>query len=189
VSELICCCTECLVGFVDVETEVFPSCLTGCITKGCQNRALCVGPMDCCEGDLCNSATPTGLRVFFVVVVGVVEYSENQWALDLEYSESFVTVFCISAQHLDWAATHVTSTMTSAYSAQLVPPLPTVVSPLKWKVRFSSTPEVFGSNAEHFKDIIYHRRAELKCCCTGCLVVSVIVENEVFTILSYRSLH
>ncbi|XP_071339362.1 protein psiI-like [Trachinotus anak] len=37
--------------------------VNGLITKGCQNSALCVGPMDCCEGDLCNSATPTASRL------------------------------------------------------------------------------------------------------------------------------
>uniref|UniRef100_A0A3Q3GTR0 CD59 glycoprotein-like n=1 Tax=Labrus bergylta TaxID=56723 RepID=A0A3Q3GTR0_9LABR len=39
------------------------------ITKGCQNSAAAaVGSMSCCEGDLCNSAVPTGSSVLLLLV-------------------------------------------------------------------------------------------------------------------------
>ncbi|KAM3610507.1 uncharacterized protein V6R79_004880 [Siganus canaliculatus] len=38
------------------------------VTKGCQTSVLCVGPMDCCEGDLCNSAIPTGPNIILLLV-------------------------------------------------------------------------------------------------------------------------
>nr|XP_020515299.1 CD59 glycoprotein-like [Labrus bergylta] len=41
----------------------------GVITKGCQNSAAAaVGSMSCCEGDLCNSAVPTGSSVLLLLV-------------------------------------------------------------------------------------------------------------------------
>nr|XP_020484065.1 lymphocyte antigen 6G-like [Labrus bergylta] len=41
---------------------------TDVITKGCQNSLVCVGSMSCCEGDLCNSAVPTGSSVLLLLV-------------------------------------------------------------------------------------------------------------------------
>ncbi|XP_060894626.1 lymphocyte antigen 6G-like isoform X2 [Labrus mixtus] len=41
---------------------------TDVINKGCQNNLLCVGAMSCCEGDLCNSAVPTGSSVLLLLV-------------------------------------------------------------------------------------------------------------------------
>ncbi|TNN57308.1 Prostate stem cell antigen [Liparis tanakae] len=38
------------------------------VNKGCQTSLLCVGAMNCCEGDLCNSATPTGPSVVLLLV-------------------------------------------------------------------------------------------------------------------------
>nr|XP_029138493.1 prostate stem cell antigen-like [Labrus bergylta] len=41
---------------------------TDVITKGCQNSLVCVGSISCCEGDLCNSAVPTGSSVLLLLV-------------------------------------------------------------------------------------------------------------------------
>uniref|UniRef100_A0A4W6CBU4 UPAR/Ly6 domain-containing protein n=1 Tax=Lates calcarifer TaxID=8187 RepID=A0A4W6CBU4_LATCA len=50
----------------------FPSCFTGAITKGCKESALCVKPMSCREGDLCNSAIPTGPSVILLLVSSAI---------------------------------------------------------------------------------------------------------------------
>ncbi|KAL3975609.1 golgin subfamily B member 1 [Sarotherodon galilaeus] len=42
------------------------------VTKGCQTSALCGGPMACCEGDLCNSAIPTGPSAFLLLVSSAI---------------------------------------------------------------------------------------------------------------------
>uniref|UniRef100_A0A8C5HEG0 UPAR/Ly6 domain-containing protein n=1 Tax=Gouania willdenowi TaxID=441366 RepID=A0A8C5HEG0_GOUWI len=48
----------------------FPPCLTGnMVTKGCHNSAACVGPIKCCEGDLCNDAATTGPSVKMMLLV------------------------------------------------------------------------------------------------------------------------
>ncbi|XP_077943267.1 lymphocyte antigen 6G-like [Gasterosteus aculeatus] len=39
------------------------------VTKGCQTSLACTGFMDCCEGNLCNSATPTGPGVLLLLLV------------------------------------------------------------------------------------------------------------------------
>ncbi|GAA6227450.1 prostate stem cell antigen-like [Lates japonicus] len=44
----------------------------GLITKSCINSALCVNPMSCCEGDLCNSAIPTGPSVILLLVSSAI---------------------------------------------------------------------------------------------------------------------
>ncbi|XP_018553086.1 CD59 glycoprotein [Lates calcarifer] len=51
----------------------------GLITKGCQNSNACVKPLTCCEGDLCNSATPadssfipTGPSVILLLVSSAI---------------------------------------------------------------------------------------------------------------------
>ncbi|TKS78309.1 hypothetical protein D9C73_012865 [Collichthys lucidus] len=36
------------------------------VTKGCQTSLACVGAMKCCEGNLCNSAKPTGASVILL---------------------------------------------------------------------------------------------------------------------------
>ncbi|XP_061586044.1 lymphocyte antigen 6G-like [Cololabis saira] len=41
---------------------------TNVVTKGCQNSVLCISPINCCEGDLCNSALPTGPSVILLLV-------------------------------------------------------------------------------------------------------------------------
>uniref|UniRef100_A0A3P8WNU7 UPAR/Ly6 domain-containing protein n=1 Tax=Cynoglossus semilaevis TaxID=244447 RepID=A0A3P8WNU7_CYNSE len=40
------------------------------VTKGCQTSALCVAPIDCCEGDLCNNTVLTGPS-FIVLLVSL----------------------------------------------------------------------------------------------------------------------
>uniref|UniRef100_A0A3Q3X4W0 UPAR/Ly6 domain-containing protein n=1 Tax=Mola mola TaxID=94237 RepID=A0A3Q3X4W0_MOLML len=42
--------------------------ISGVTTKSCQIKALCVGPMKCCKGDLCNSAVPTGSSLLLLLV-------------------------------------------------------------------------------------------------------------------------
>ncbi|XP_028313824.1 CD59 glycoprotein-like [Gouania willdenowi] len=39
------------------------------VTKGCHNSAACVGPIKCCEGDLCNDAATTGPSVKMMLLV------------------------------------------------------------------------------------------------------------------------
>uniref|UniRef100_A0A4W6CA50 UPAR/Ly6 domain-containing protein n=1 Tax=Lates calcarifer TaxID=8187 RepID=A0A4W6CA50_LATCA len=46
--------------------------VNGVTTKGCQSNAFCVKPMDCCEGDLCNSAIPTGPSVILLLVSSAI---------------------------------------------------------------------------------------------------------------------
>nr|XP_020449482.1 lymphocyte antigen 6G-like [Monopterus albus] len=38
------------------------------VTKGCQNSITCGGAIACCEGDLCNSAIPTGPSIILLLV-------------------------------------------------------------------------------------------------------------------------
>uniref|UniRef100_A0A669CNL6 Lymphocyte antigen 6G-like n=1 Tax=Oreochromis niloticus TaxID=8128 RepID=A0A669CNL6_ORENI len=45
---------------------------SGTITKGCQFTSLCVSPMSCCEGNLCNSAIPTGPSIMFLLVSSAI---------------------------------------------------------------------------------------------------------------------
>uniref|UniRef100_A0A3B4WVR8 UPAR/Ly6 domain-containing protein n=1 Tax=Seriola lalandi dorsalis TaxID=1841481 RepID=A0A3B4WVR8_SERLL len=42
------------------------------VTKGCQTSLACVGAVACCEGDLCNSAVPTGPSVILLLVASVI---------------------------------------------------------------------------------------------------------------------
>uniref|UniRef100_A0A4W6C3H1 UPAR/Ly6 domain-containing protein n=1 Tax=Lates calcarifer TaxID=8187 RepID=A0A4W6C3H1_LATCA len=53
---------------------VFHPCFAGynVISKGCQTSVACVGAMDCCEGDLCNSAIPTGSSVILLLVSSAI---------------------------------------------------------------------------------------------------------------------
>ena len=50
--------------------HLFPSCLVGLnmVSKGCQTSLACVGPIDCCEGNLCNSAALTGPSIILLLV-------------------------------------------------------------------------------------------------------------------------
>lgn len=51
------------------------SCLSGysTLTKGCQNSATCFSPMECCEGNLCNSAKmPTGSSLILLLVSSAI---------------------------------------------------------------------------------------------------------------------
>lgn len=51
-------CTEWLY-WIAVKVELYQPYLAGYITKGCELSAACVNPIKCCQGDLCNSGTPT----------------------------------------------------------------------------------------------------------------------------------
>ncbi|XP_026177834.1 lymphocyte antigen 6G-like [Mastacembelus armatus] len=42
------------------------------VTKGCQSSLTCSPGMNCCEGDLCNSAIPTGSSVFLLLVSSAI---------------------------------------------------------------------------------------------------------------------
>ncbi|XP_039906440.1 lymphocyte antigen 6G-like [Simochromis diagramma] len=42
------------------------------VTKGCLPKALCVGLFTCCEGDLCNSAIPTGPSAIVLLVTSAI---------------------------------------------------------------------------------------------------------------------
>lgn len=42
------------------------------VTKGCQNNIACIGAMSCCEGNLCNSAVPTGPGVLLLLVSSAI---------------------------------------------------------------------------------------------------------------------
>uniref|UniRef100_A0A3P8PKU9 UPAR/Ly6 domain-containing protein n=1 Tax=Astatotilapia calliptera TaxID=8154 RepID=A0A3P8PKU9_ASTCA len=42
------------------------------VTKGCQTSALCVGPVSCCEGNLCNSAIPIGPSAILLLVSSAI---------------------------------------------------------------------------------------------------------------------
>ncbi|KAI3372703.1 hypothetical protein L3Q82_023166 [Scortum barcoo] len=48
--------------------EVFTLCLADLYNKGCLNNALCGQGADCCRGDLCNGAIPTGSSVLVLLV-------------------------------------------------------------------------------------------------------------------------
>uniref|UniRef100_A0A669BWX0 UPAR/Ly6 domain-containing protein n=2 Tax=Oreochromis TaxID=8139 RepID=A0A669BWX0_ORENI len=51
--------------------SVFNRCLNA-VTKGCLNSAACVWPMSCCEGNLCNSAIPTGPSAILLLVSSAI---------------------------------------------------------------------------------------------------------------------
>uniref|UniRef100_A0A3P9BR65 UPAR/Ly6 domain-containing protein n=1 Tax=Maylandia zebra TaxID=106582 RepID=A0A3P9BR65_9CICH len=42
------------------------------VTKSCINSVSCVSPMRCCEGNLCNSAIPTGPSVVLLLVSSAI---------------------------------------------------------------------------------------------------------------------
>ncbi|XP_030594099.1 lymphocyte antigen 6G-like isoform X1 [Archocentrus centrarchus] len=42
------------------------------VTKGCLTSLACVSPVSCCEGDLCNSAIPTGPSVILLLVSSAI---------------------------------------------------------------------------------------------------------------------
>ncbi|XP_026177639.1 lymphocyte antigen 6B-like isoform X2 [Mastacembelus armatus] len=42
------------------------------VAKGCQSSLTCSPGMNCCEGDLCNSAIPTGSSVFLLLVSSAI---------------------------------------------------------------------------------------------------------------------
>ncbi|XP_042278181.1 lymphocyte antigen 6G-like [Thunnus albacares] len=64
-------CTEVLTC-PDSFNRCFSLNFNGVITKGCQISNLCVSPMSCCEGDLCNNAIPTGPSVILLLVSSAI---------------------------------------------------------------------------------------------------------------------
>ncbi|CAI5649854.1 unnamed protein product [Oreochromis niloticus] len=42
------------------------------VAKGCQNSLTCLPFMTCCEGDLCNSAIPTGPSAIILLVSSAI---------------------------------------------------------------------------------------------------------------------
>ncbi|RVE68008.1 hypothetical protein OJAV_G00087360 [Oryzias javanicus] len=42
------------------------------VTKGCQTSALCVGPVSCCEGDLCNSSARPGSSFLLMILTPAI---------------------------------------------------------------------------------------------------------------------
>ncbi|XP_030594133.1 prostate stem cell antigen-like [Archocentrus centrarchus] len=42
------------------------------VSKGCLTSALCVSPVSCCEGDLCNSAIPAGPSAILLLVSSAI---------------------------------------------------------------------------------------------------------------------
>ncbi|XP_030594173.1 prostate stem cell antigen-like isoform X1 [Archocentrus centrarchus] len=42
------------------------------VTKGCLNSLACISPITCCEGDLCNSAIPTGPSAILLLVSSAI---------------------------------------------------------------------------------------------------------------------
>ncbi|XP_078107209.1 lymphocyte antigen 6C2-like [Sander vitreus] len=46
--------------------------LNGVITKSCMATIGCISPIKCCEGDLCNSAVPTGSSVLLLLVSSAI---------------------------------------------------------------------------------------------------------------------
>uniref|UniRef100_A0A3B4ZKL3 Prostate stem cell antigen-like n=1 Tax=Stegastes partitus TaxID=144197 RepID=A0A3B4ZKL3_9TELE len=58
-----------------IDTKSCPVIFNRCynmVTKGCQSSIACVGAVTCCEGDLCNSAMPTGPSVFLLLVSSAI---------------------------------------------------------------------------------------------------------------------
>uniref|UniRef100_A0A3Q0RB60 UPAR/Ly6 domain-containing protein n=1 Tax=Amphilophus citrinellus TaxID=61819 RepID=A0A3Q0RB60_AMPCI len=53
---------------------IFSSCLAGVtmVTKGCLNSLACISPITCCEGNLCNSAIPTGPSAILLLVSSAI---------------------------------------------------------------------------------------------------------------------
>uniref|UniRef100_A0AAX7STM8 UPAR/Ly6 domain-containing protein n=1 Tax=Astatotilapia calliptera TaxID=8154 RepID=A0AAX7STM8_ASTCA len=45
---------------------------SGTVTKSCINSVLCVSPMSCCDGNLCNSAIPTGPSAMLLLVSSAI---------------------------------------------------------------------------------------------------------------------
>ncbi|XP_031161229.1 lymphocyte antigen 6B-like isoform X3 [Sander lucioperca] len=46
--------------------------LDGVIIKSCMATTTCIGPIKCCEGDLCNSAVPTGSSVLLLLASSAI---------------------------------------------------------------------------------------------------------------------
>lgn len=67
---------QCSVGIIHntIHFCVFLSYLAGydVVTKGCQTSIACGDAVDCCEGDLCNNAVPTGPSVILLLVSSAI---------------------------------------------------------------------------------------------------------------------
>ncbi|CAI5649843.1 unnamed protein product [Oreochromis niloticus] len=46
--------------------------ISGTVTKSCIKSVLCISPMSCCEGNLCNSAIPTGPSAMLLLVSSAI---------------------------------------------------------------------------------------------------------------------
>ncbi|KAF3695605.1 hypothetical protein EXN66_Car011281 [Channa argus] len=46
--------------------------VNGLLTKGCQTHYACLPGITCCEGNLCNSAIPTGPSVVLLLVSSAI---------------------------------------------------------------------------------------------------------------------
>ncbi|XP_030594317.1 lymphocyte antigen 6I-like [Archocentrus centrarchus] len=42
------------------------------VSRGCHDSKDCVSPVSCCEGDLCNSAIPTGPSAILLLVSSAI---------------------------------------------------------------------------------------------------------------------
>uniref|UniRef100_A0A3P8TS04 UPAR/Ly6 domain-containing protein n=1 Tax=Amphiprion percula TaxID=161767 RepID=A0A3P8TS04_AMPPE len=45
---------------------------SGYVTKSCMPSQLCISPIKCCSGDLCNGAIPTGPSVLLLLLSSAI---------------------------------------------------------------------------------------------------------------------
>uniref|UniRef100_A0A3Q2Q1G9 UPAR/Ly6 domain-containing protein n=1 Tax=Fundulus heteroclitus TaxID=8078 RepID=A0A3Q2Q1G9_FUNHE len=61
-----CTDTETCIAFLDRCYSLKPE--VNVVSKGCMASQLCIAPITCCEGDLCNGAVPTGPGVILLLL-------------------------------------------------------------------------------------------------------------------------